>query len=95
MTFLDAVKTRERNRRKRAGLNWNETERNCTSEGIVPGREAGSIPGGSTRRAADQRPLFIGSLVPAGRAIADALTTLLKLIGNNGRGANQGGCLAG
>jgi hypothetical protein len=48
LTALDAVKTRERNRRQRAVPNRIESERTGSSEGVMPGGETGSIPGSST-----------------------------------------------
>jgi hypothetical protein len=48
VTVLDAVKARERNRRWRAGLNRNETERTGSSDSESPGRASVSIPGSST-----------------------------------------------
>jgi len=47
---LDAVKTRERNRRSRTVTNRSETERTGSSDAKRPGRAAGSIPGSSTGR---------------------------------------------
>ena len=42
-----------------AGLNRTEVERTGRSEGISPGREAGSIPGSSTKRGRSSAALFL------------------------------------
>jgi hypothetical protein len=39
-------------------LNWTESKRTVRSDAKLPGRASGSIPGSSTKWAADERPLF-------------------------------------